>query len=462
MKFKLKESYLLLAIIIYSIFLRLIYLDSDSMWIDETISATAAKAILTHGTPILDSGISYDRAIIFHYLMAFFILIFGGDFGARFISVIFGALTVYLAYKFSKKFIKKNNLIFPILIALSSLEIIYSKQARFYQAFQFLYFLSFYIFYKIAILKEKIFSKKWMDYLALIVSVYSSIHLQPMGYIIIPLFVLIYIINFFSKKLLTNKYFIAFAILGLYFVYLIIASRLSTLDYNIIPRVISYFNLYISYYFNYIPLLIFLILGIIFALKDKKFNLSLLVYSIIPFIGILFVKSFATRYEYFILFPFFFYIAYCLSRIRYNYLVLIIMIFAFYGSVFDIDGIKYPNLDFSMPLADYKAAYNYVNGSNLSIVSSWTPASTWYGEGADYALEYSITGMSDDEWMFGNVTDTFANATVIKNISNFPKNVLVILDEQARRKLSPNYLDFFSANCSQEFTAYNIEVLKCE
>ncbi|MFA5303067.1 MAG: hypothetical protein WC393_00835 [Candidatus Nanoarchaeia archaeon] len=460
MKFKLKENYLLLAIILYSLILRLLYLDSDSMWLDETISATAAKSILLHGTPILESGASYNRAIIFHYLMAFFIWIFGGDYGARFISVIFGVLTVYLAYKFSKKFIKKNNLIFPTLIALSSLEIIYSKQARFYQAFQFFYFLSFYLFYKIAILKEQIFTNKWLDYLFLIASVYFSIHLHTMGYIIIPLFVLIYAINFFNKNLLKNKGFITFAILGLYFIYLIFARMISNLDYDIINRAILYLNLYSSYYFSYVPLLVFLALGLIF-LKDKKFALSLLSYSIIPFIGVLFVKSFATRYEYFIIFPFFFFIANCLTKIRFSYAILLVMILAFYGNVFDIDGIKHPNLDISMPSADYKAAYEFINETDLLIVSSWTPASTWYGKGADYALNYSISGLSDD-WMFGNLTDTFANAPIIQNVSAFPKNVLVILDEQAKNKISSDYLEYFSINCSQEFTAYNIEVLKCE
>jgi hypothetical protein len=320
--------------------------------------------------------------------------------------------------------------------------------------------LSFYLFYKIAILKEKLFSKKWLDYLFLIASVYFSIHLQTMGYIIIPLFVLIYIINFFNKSLLKNKGFILFAILGLYFIYLIFARMISNLDYDLINRVVLYFNLYSSYYFNYLPLLVFLALGLIF-LKNKKFVLSLLSYSIIPFVGILFVRSFATRYEYFIIFPFFFFIANCLTKIRFSYAILLVMILAFYGSVFDLDGIKHPNLDISMPSADYKAAYEFIKGSNLSIVSSWTPASTWYGEGADYALKYSISGLSDD-WMFGNVTDTFANALVIQNVSVFPKNVLVVLDEQAKNKVSSDYLEYFSINCSKEFTAYNIEVLKCE
>lgn len=63
--------YFLLAILFYAFLLRVFYLVSESMWIDETISAVASLGILEHGVPVLESGSWYARSELFHYGMAF-------------------------------------------------------------------------------------------------------------------------------------------------------------------------------------------------------------------------------------------------------------------------------------------------------------------------------------------------------------------------------------------------------
>ena len=161
-----KEIVFLFFVLIYGFILRVIYLDFNPMWIDENISSLAARGILEFGYPILESGESYFRAYIFHYIQAFFMLFVGNDdFGARFISVIFGVLTIFLAYLIAKE--SENISIryfFPLLVCVFSYEIFYSKQARMYQMFQFLYFLSFYLFYRFI-------TKRFIVYIKIKVSV---------------------------------------------------------------------------------------------------------------------------------------------------------------------------------------------------------------------------------------------------------------------------------------------------
>lgn len=235
---------ILVLILVFAFILRILYLDFDSMWIDETISSVAALGILEHGYPLLESGETYFRAYLFHYLMAFFMLIFGqNDFGARFISVIFGVLTVFLGYVIAKKISKGNffPLFFALLLAVSALEIIYSKQARFYQAFQFFYFLSFLLFYKFVILKEDYFSRKWFDYCSLFVSVLLTIHLQFMGYILLPLFLGMYLLYNFKfskyKEMIYDNRFAILLFVSLYGLYEILNRIVSLVSFDYIFRV---------------------------------------------------------------------------------------------------------------------------------------------------------------------------------------------------------------------------------
>jgi len=96
---------LLGIVLLFGLFLRISYLDAPSFWVDESISSNAAVKILEKGFPIFDSGAFYSRAMLFHYSQSISMIIFGiNDFGARFPSVIFGLLTIILAYLFGKEF----------------------------------------------------------------------------------------------------------------------------------------------------------------------------------------------------------------------------------------------------------------------------------------------------------------------------------------------------------------------
>ena len=150
MRLKFNDWYLIGALIAIGFFLRIYLLSYQSFWIDEVFSVNAAKGILEHGYPLLDSGIVYGRDILNTYLMSFFMLIFGdGHFGARLISVVFGTLMIPLIYYFGKEFgDRKIGLISAVFVTFSVWEIAWSRQARMYQQLQFLYFISLIFFYK--------------------------------------------------------------------------------------------------------------------------------------------------------------------------------------------------------------------------------------------------------------------------------------------------------------------------
>ena len=66
------EITFLIIILLFALFLRVYALGQPGMWVDETISGIASREILEKGVPVFDSGASYIRAYVFHYLQSFF------------------------------------------------------------------------------------------------------------------------------------------------------------------------------------------------------------------------------------------------------------------------------------------------------------------------------------------------------------------------------------------------------
>jgi len=446
--------WLLGCILLFALFLRLRYLGFDSMWIDETISAVAALGIIEHGYPLLESGAIYGRAQLYHYLMAGSILLFGGDFGARFIAVIFGVLTVYLAYLYGRRFIGRPyaGLVFALFMALSALAIVYSQQARFYQAFMFFYFLTFYLFYKFLIAKEQYWTYRWLDFVSLGLSLYMTIHLQVMGWILVPLLAAVYVLYNLRMRYLGVGLLLAAGFLW----YLL--SRLRVNVENV-DQVMLYGSQYTQSLFGYVPFIILCVAGAIFALfTDWKKHASILLVAVVPFIGLFFLQEFATRYMYFMFFIILFYAAYVFSTVRLPVILLAIFLVLFTGTVFTFTGIMAPNLDPTAPVADFRGAYEY--DFDAPVVVTWAPAAVWYGDGADYWIRYSVSGRSSETWTTYNGVERFSGATIIENVSELPDSYYVVLDAQAARKIAPAYLMIFQA-CANVYSGFNIDVLRC-
>ncbi|MFT4283149.1 MAG: glycosyltransferase family 39 protein [Candidatus Woesearchaeota archaeon] len=444
MKFLKKyEFYLIILILILGLFLRL-GLD-HYMWIDETISASVAKTISETGTTTLPGGTEYNRAFLFHKAMSLFVDF--GDRGIRFISVIFGLLTIFLAYLFSKKFLSKDfALVFPLLVAISTIEIFYSTQARMYQAFQFFYYLTFYLFY--LYIKNK-------DYKFLIftlISLYLTTHMHLLGFISIPLLAFMYFI--YNPKTLKNyQYIILGAIFLISSIYLYMRLQ-NLLDFELALIYSSYYFFFLSSLFI-IPLLGGI--GMVRSLfDDYKLHLSLVMYTIIPIIGLFFIKYFATRYLYFAYFGFLFYAVYLISKLEYKWVVLILLIVLHSYSF----GAQSPEMlyDNTMPGADYEAAFNYAIAYNESLVTSWSPAASWYGFNIDYQLNYSLSGTNYNFWSNKDNPglDRWTGAKIVSSRSELPLSYVLVLDMQGKRKISSSFYE----GCEVR-TFRNVDVYKC-
>lgn len=474
--------YLLFIIILFGLYLRLMYLGYDSLWFDENISASVAKSITQNGYYDLESGAEYSRAYLFHYGMAFFLILFGiNDFSARFISVIFGAMTILFAYYFSKLIFKENEfraIIFSLFVSISSLFVMYSMQARFYMGFTLFYFLTFYLFYRIVILKKFYFKNKFFDYLLIGSSGFLAYHLQVMGLVIVPLLFFVYVIhnidylkdNFSLKKVLKRWYVIFVGliclIVGVYLVFRFVGS-ISSL-FNVLNIATIYYSIYSKYLVLFVIAFIGMVYGLIYS--NWKFHISFIVYSFVPIIGIFLTEQVGSRYIFFAFFALFFYIAYIISQLEFRSVVVVFTIVLLSSTIFTFTPIKEPNLDPSAPQADYKGAYKYVDSidDDFNLIVTFTPATMWYLDSSpDFWIKYSISGRSNETWTVhradnGVVVDRFAGAQVIDSVEELPKEFVLVLDNQATKKVDSSYLSYFNSNCNVEFSSFNIEVFKCE
>ena len=133
--------------------------NNNSFWTDENHLAIFARAILEKGKPILANGYSTGTYQWLQYwLSAISARIFGlNEFAIRFPSVIFGVLTIWAVYLLGKELFNKNiGLVAAALITFLKIEILWSRQARPYQALQFFFVLGAWFIYKLA--KEEKFN----------------------------------------------------------------------------------------------------------------------------------------------------------------------------------------------------------------------------------------------------------------------------------------------------------------
>ena len=137
--------------------------DNHFFWTDEEHVAIFARVILERGRPVLANGYSTGIYQWFQYwLSAISAKIFGlNEFAIRFPSVIFGVLTIWAVYLLGKELLltsevspcqrrgpSTSEVFIPLVAALLTtflkIEILWSRQARPYQALQFFYLLGAY------------------------------------------------------------------------------------------------------------------------------------------------------------------------------------------------------------------------------------------------------------------------------------------------------------------------------
>jgi len=457
---KIKKEYLFLAIIlVFAFFLRVYSLGTPPFWIDESISSIASKMILQKGLPIFDSGIFYGRAFVFHYLQAFFLLFDQTEFLARFVSVIFGLFTIVLAYFIGKEYSKSGGIISALFMSVFYLEVFFSRQARFYQMFQFLFFLSIYFLYK---------SKNNLKYLYLsLISFFITINTHIAGLVLAPFFILhIFIYNKDWKKYLS-----VLPLISLLYQFLPIHKYAS--DSTI--SAISYFRKYAAQTSNMIYVLILFIPGVVWGfMKKKRLTLLLVAPSIILLIGVFVLKTFALRYAYFFVFPLVLYSSLLISFLyeKYGKIMLISVVFLLlipsnlffpYTYVNIIKPIDYNYNDFSAPEIDLKnlppELVQELRENKLMCLFS--PSVEWYIKKPDYVFPFSMTGIGNDTISY-NGADVYSGALI--STEKPEEDFYFIVDYYSENKLKPNQKEVLNGilkDCEIKYENRDLQVLKC-
>ncbi|MCI0477294.1 MAG: glycosyltransferase family 39 protein, partial [Anaerolineales bacterium] len=138
----------LCLIILAAFVLRVFRLDFQSLWYDEAFSAYLAHFDLATLTARTAADI---QPPLYYYLLHFWIALAGnpssssGEFALRFLSLIFGVLTIPLLYVTARRLFNATTaLIAALLATISPLYIWYSQEARMYTLITFLLLLSSY------------------------------------------------------------------------------------------------------------------------------------------------------------------------------------------------------------------------------------------------------------------------------------------------------------------------------
>jgi len=460
------ELYSLILILVFAFFLRVYNLGHPGLWIDESTSAVAARKITQHGVPRLDSGLLYSRAYFFHYMQAFFLLFGNSDFFVRFPSVIFGLLTIILAYFIGKEYSKSGGLMAGLFTAVFYLEVFYSRQARFYQLFQLLFFSSLYFLYK---------SKKDARWLyPATISFILCLDTQIAGIVLAPFFIIH--ILMYNKKY--NKLFSI--IPGAYLIkYFIPAKNLSTVTVGN-EQAGNYAPQYFDFTMNMRYLLILAIPGVIWSyLKKKRLTVLLVLPSIIMLLGIFTLRTFALRYAYFFAFPIVLYtsllIAFLYDKLG-KYMIATILILLIFPSnlvypytyVNILKPVDYNYNDYSAPtinLKDIPEPTMQILKEN-TVITYFSSTYEWYIGKPDYALPFSMTGIGDDQISYinkqGETVDRYSGAPILTNKPEEP--YYLVADAYSVSKLKPEQQEFhnnLTETCTIFYENSTVKIYEC-
>lgn len=464
---KLNKEYLILSfILVFAFFLRVFNLGKPALWVDESTSTIASSMILIKGLPIFDSGMLYGRAYFFHYLQAFFLLFGQTNFMARFVSVIVGVLIIVLIYFIGKEYSKSGGLIAALLTSVFYLEVFYSRQARFYQLFQLLFFLSLYLLYKS---KE---NPKFL-YFAL-VAMLLTIDTQIAGLVLTPFFIIHILI--YSKK--WRKYLAVMPLISL--IQKFLPAKSLSVDSS--TAAMNYLSRYASYTDNMVYMLVLFIPGLIWGFfKKKRLTLLLVVPSIILLIGIFTLETFALRYAYFTVFILILYFAVLLSSLYEMYgkiilfvitLILIVPsnLFFPYTSVNLLTPIDYSLYDSTAPTTNYDSIPEELKlklkDQDNVLISYFSSDVEWSLRKPDYVLPFSMDGRGYDHISYNNsngeIVDRYSGALILERLPKEP--YYVTADRFSVTKLKPLQREFFEKltfECEKPYENYDLVVYDC-
>jgi len=138
---------ILILILAFSFLIRIYDLQNENLWPDEAVTIYNAHKPVSHN---IQWSLSLGYFPLYHIILSIWEKFFGlREFSVRFLSVIFGVFSVYMAYRIGGlMFNKRVGLYSAIIIALSPFNVYYSQEARIYTMFVLLTLLSVYFYVK--------------------------------------------------------------------------------------------------------------------------------------------------------------------------------------------------------------------------------------------------------------------------------------------------------------------------
>jgi 4-amino-4-deoxy-L-arabinose transferase-like glycosyltransferase len=147
------RSYVFLVLpllLVAGLCLRLVYLSTISLHVDEFISLLAIRGIHQHGYPLLPSGTLYEQGLLFSYAEALLLRVFGFDAAiGRAFSVVLSLMTIALVYYLgSRLFSSRVGLVAAALAALSPAAIAWGARVRMYSLLELLVLLTIWFLWR--------------------------------------------------------------------------------------------------------------------------------------------------------------------------------------------------------------------------------------------------------------------------------------------------------------------------
>ncbi|MBD3249152.1 hypothetical protein GF336_03845 [Candidatus Woesearchaeota archaeon] len=450
-----KKLFLLifLALLFYGSLIRLYGLEENSFWIDESMSALAAKKIHENGYPLLESGFVYSRAPVFHYLMSGFLFFGYNEFNARLISVLFGVATCILIYFIAAEYNKDAAWLAFTFSLFLEIFIVYSRQARMYQMEMFLFFLTVFLVYKSLYRKTHLLGAG--------VSFLLAYNTHPVALLLLPFFFYSFLKNRMNKWI-----YIAAGLVSLYLAYSLL-ERLS--DFRLF-----YLADYILYLRYYAPFVLVSLAGFIITLK-KRLTLFLGLSAVLIFAAVSFEKLFALRYVYLVFFPMVVLASVALSRIRFRWVVAGLYILWLsniftpitYSFVLAPEMIVSHN-DITSPRAGFRQIYQEIEGiyEDETLIVSITSESGWYFKNPDYWIYFSFNRIpvpAEKSFTVYNGRDIYTGADIIydaDDLNDIKEKKIIVIDDWAAGRIDPG-INSVLDNCKIISEKEGIKAYRC-
>lgn len=407
------------TLLAFALLLRVYDLGTPSLWMDEAITAEAAKGVLEHGFPVLPSDQSYTRGLLNTYIVAASFKLLGvSEFAGRLPSVAFGTATVAVVYLLGTALGgRRVGIIAAVILAVTDWDIAMSRQARMYAQLEFFFWAS--------LLTAHWFVLKvtWPRGALIAALTLGAILSHEFGFFLPVLFVVLYLL---SPRALGDR---RSGLIALAVAAPVVAAMAATLfllhGLDIARDVLRGPANYSDQYFLVLrdelgPLLFLAAVGTgVLAVVRWRTGLFLAVAAALPFYVLsVHVYLFATRYLHFLMPVYALFGAFALDFVGRSYPrlfrnagglrmtllanvgVAVLLALVLVSEQFTLAPKTEYDLGFHAPQPPFKEAADVLRSSIEEgdvVVAAWTPLTHYYLGQVDYWLAFDVLGIGTGE-----------------------------------------------------------------